>query len=182
MSGNAIHRLFFAVWPEAEARRQLEALAEQLGKHYAARWVRPARYHLTLAFVATTHSCPELPIEQALDAAMSVRVSAFAWHPNRVHGFRTSRPPCVLGASRPCAPLQDMHRQLRDALTRADVAVADRRRYVPHITLGYGRGRAIGEMMIPPLDFPVRAFVLLHSVSGESRYRELGRWELAPSD
>ena len=44
-------RLFFALWPEVDIVRQLEAAANALTLEGATRWVPASNYHLTLAFV-----------------------------------------------------------------------------------------------------------------------------------
>lgn len=160
-------------------RKPLAALVGRLKPEYPARWVRPSRHHLTLGFLGAGEQVSPERIERAVQAASGVRAPALVWRPDRVSGFRASHPPCVLRAATTNAELQRLHRTLLDALAARDVRVADRRPYVPHITLGYGRNGAIAERNLHALDFPIRSFVLLHSVPGASEYRELGRWPLA---
>ena len=45
------HRVFFALWPDAEATAHLSALAHELTTRGGGRVMRPASLHLTLAFV-----------------------------------------------------------------------------------------------------------------------------------
>lgn len=173
-----IQRLFFAVWPDASTRTQLNTLAEQLGQDYPARWIHPSRYHLTLCFLDTRDHFPPALIARALQAAANMQIPAFVWRPDCVSSFRVQRPPCVIRASKTSPLLQHLHETLRDALAARDIPVANTRRYVPHVTLGYGRGRIMADRSLPAMDFPVDSFVLLHSMRGENRYRELGRWPL----
>ncbi|HET6587064.1 MAG TPA: RNA 2',3'-cyclic phosphodiesterase [Oleiagrimonas sp.] len=175
---HATQRLFFAALPDAPARAQLAALAERLKQDYPARWIRPSRYHLTLCFLGAREGFEASFIEQARQAASRVHMAAFVWRPDRVAGFRAARPPCVLRADAVDASLQHLHQTLLEALVQQGVSVSDRHRYLPHVTLGYGRDRAMTARTVPTVAFPVRAFVLLHSVPGEADYRELGRWPL----
>lgn len=179
MSAAARHRLFFAAWPDASARKRLADLAGRLKPDYPAHWVHPSRYHLTLCFLGALEQVPTVLVEHARQAATSVRLPAFAWHPDHVAGFRAPRPPCVVRTSVPDASLQCLQQTLSGALVTHGIAMADRRRYVAHVTLGYGHGRIIQDRDMPPMDFPVRSFVLLHSAPGEREYRELGCWSLA---
>lgn len=178
MPAAACHRLFFAIWPDARARGCLADLAAQLKPDYPARWIRPSRYHLTLCFLGTFEQVPAALVEHARLAANDVRERTFVWHPDRVTGFRAPRPPCVVRAGIPDASLQRLHQVLSGALVAHGIAMADRRRHVAHVTLGYGHGRGIGDRDVPAMDFPVRSFVLLHSAPGAREYDELGRWPL----
>ncbi len=179
MPAGASHRLFFAAWPDAPARERLAALVGRLKPDYPARWLRPSRHHLTLCFLGAWEHVPATLIGRAMQAADSVRMPALDWRPDRVGGFRAPRPPCVLRASTTDAGLQHLHRALLDACAARDIIVADRRPYVPHVTLGYGRqGRVIADRKVLAVDFPIHAFVLLHSVPGAGEYHELGRWPL----
>ncbi|HET7267740.1 MAG TPA: RNA 2',3'-cyclic phosphodiesterase [Oleiagrimonas sp.] len=177
-----MHRLFFAALPDADACAQLSALVERQGRSCRTRWVRPARYHLTLAFLGSNACFREAVAETAMRAAASVRTSAFTWKLDMMRGFCATRSPVVLGASQPFAPLQDLHRRLLDALAGHGVDVPDTRRYVPHVTLGYGGPQAIEPLAVSPVYMAVERFVLLHSVGGERTYRQLGCWSLTDCD
>lgn len=180
MATAAKHRLFFAVWPDAAARERLAALVAGLTCRHDARWVKPARWHLTLAFLGTTMAFPDALAQQALAVGAAVHAPTFAWCADVVRSFGDHRPTCVLGASRPCPPLQSLRRDVLQALAGAGVALPDRRPYVPHVTLGYAHGQALEPERVAAIDVAVGAFVLLHSVAGEARYRELNRWSLGP--
>ncbi|HET7299571.1 MAG TPA: RNA 2',3'-cyclic phosphodiesterase [Oleiagrimonas sp.] len=174
----ATQRLFFAALPDAPAREQLVVLAGRLKPDYPARWIRPSRYHLTLCFLGACEGFETSFIEQARQAASKVHAEIFVWRPDRVVGFRAARPPCVLREGTPDASLQHLHRALLEALAGQGLSVPDRRRYLPHVTLGYGHDRVLPARAVPAVVFPIRAFALLHSVTGEADYRELGRWPL----
>jgi 2'-5' RNA ligase len=172
------HRLFFAAWPDAPTRRRLAELAAQLASTYRARWIRPPRYHLTLCFLGNHEQFPSQIAERASQAVANVHLPALVWRIDQVIGFNARRPPCVAASHGPNLPMQRLHGSLCQALDQAGIRQTDARVFTPHVTLGYGQRRRIGDMAVDPIDFPLRDVALLHSVSGESAYRELGRWSL----
>jgi 2'-5' RNA ligase len=175
---SATHRLFFAAWPDAPTRRRLAELSAQLASAYRARWIRPARYHLTLCFLCNYAPCPHDTAERAAQAIAKVHLPALVWRIDQVIGFRARRPPCVAASSTANLVLQRLRESLCGALDQAGVLPTHRRVFTPHVTLGYGQRRRIGDTAVDPIDFPLRDVVLLHSVSGELAYRELYRWPL----
>jgi 2'-5' RNA ligase len=178
VSPSATHRLFFAAWPDAPTRRRLAALTDQLASTYRARWLRPTRYHLTLCFLGNHAPFPHDLAERALQAATGLRLPALVWRIDQVIGFRARRPPCVAASRTPNLSLQRLQASLCRALDEAGVPQTDGRPYMPHVTLGYGQRRRIVDTAVDPVDFSLCEFVLLHSMTGESAYRELGRWPL----
>ncbi len=179
MTHASTQRLFFALRPEPPTREALVARARHLEPTYRARWVRPARYHVTLQFLGAREHFSSGFIRLAIRAAGDVHAAAFRWYPDCISGFPAKRPPCIACAREAGAPLHVLHQALGKALGDHGIAMHDERPWRPHVTLGYGCGDVVADTTIPAVDFPVRAFFLLHSVPGEKNYREVGCWSLS---
>lgn len=164
-------RLFFALWPPREAAEALHAWAMQARQSTGGRVTRADAIHLTLAFLGETGPARA---EAALAAAKRVRAirtklpieQAACWKHNRV----------VWVGPRETDP------SLADAL-RAELHgegfTFETRPFKAHVTLIRKAGS--GSLpALPPVDWPVRSFVLVHSeLSAKgSAYRVLQEFPL----
>ncbi|MEW5836394.1 MAG: RNA 2',3'-cyclic phosphodiesterase [Pseudomonadota bacterium] len=177
------HRLFFAlVPPDAVRERIAEVAASMRGQELlAARWVRPARYHLTLAFLGDHVTLGETLLASARAAgdAVASRIVPFAWRADRIDSFRGRKPPCVLRSGADDPHMLALRHALQGELARQALDGFMERSFVPHVTLAYA------EYVLPApvwlqqvVDWPVDAFELLHGEVGHHDYRPLGRWRL----
>jgi len=122
-------RLFFAVFPDSETRRQLAAAAQALILDDEARRVPSENYHMTLAFIGEV-SAP-LAVLKAVGAAQraapfTVRFDGYEYWPT---------PSVVVARASSCsAPLEDLHRGLRADLARCGVRLEERP-FRPHVTI-----------------------------------------------
>ncbi|WP_287719822.1 2'-5' RNA ligase family protein [Nitrosomonas sp.] len=66
-------RLFFALWPQEEARKQLARLARRIADQCAGRCVRPENLHLTLAFIGEVDSSVGVGMPPAVQDANMMR-------------------------------------------------------------------------------------------------------------
>lgn len=176
-----VHRLFFALLPDAEARARMARVADSLKPIHAARWLDPSRYHVTLHFLGDHAALRTDLVGGAMAAAAGVRRPAFECILDRVGSFHGARPPCVLQAAQPQATLQGLWEDLRLALAGAGQGARLGRGFVAHATLGYGRGAMLPVAAIEPIAWPVREFVLIHRVAGQPGWDILGAWSLAGS-
>ncbi|MGQ0523613.1 MAG: RNA 2',3'-cyclic phosphodiesterase [Betaproteobacteria bacterium] len=155
-------RLFFAVWPDEQARAALGALARELSVDCGGRAVRAANLHLTLAFLGDV-SAPRMPlIAQAVDA---IRVEPFALEFDECGYWRHNR--IVWAGATQCPPAL---RVLVDALGEALQAHGFRREgreYVPHITLLRDARREPKTGMARSIGWRARDFTLVQSVRRE---------------
>ena len=125
------HRLFFALWPDEDVRRQAAALQQQLD--VKGRAARPAQFHVTLAFLGMqeTHVIPDI-----LEIA-----SGLAFEPCRVRMDRVGRfgraGVLWLGASGVPPALVDFQHRLVGALLEAGIGY-DRKPWKFHLTLMTG--------------------------------------------
>lgn len=174
------HRLFFALVPPEPVRARIADTARALrsAATLEGRWVRPERYHLTLAFLGDHLDLRPDLLHAARTAAAGLRAASFVWHADVVASFRGRQPPCVLRSSTGDAPLQAMHRQLRELLAWHWPDAPVERGFEPHVTLAYANRLLPAPLPVAPIAWTVDAMALLHGQAGVRDYAELGRWSL----
>lgn len=168
-------RVFFALWPDAEVRGELDRAAARLHKLRGGRRTRAETIHLTLVFVGEVPRA-SLPLLQ--EAATGIAVPAFdlvfdqneCWRHNHIAFVTTSRPP---------AALMDLVTALENLLDRLGFAF-DRRAYRPHVTLVRNADCRPEGPSLQPICWPVRDFVLVESrlCPEGAQYPLLGRYPL----
>jgi 2'-5' RNA ligase len=173
-----MHRLFFALWPDATLRRGIAEAAEANPAVCKAggRAEAADRYHLTLRFLGDFDVLPPGTLDALGAAATGVAIrSPFELLLDRIGSFGAGRV-VWMGCQAPPPQLVQLHRELGEALAAADIASKESSAFVPHLTL---RRHAHGtiEQTIPPLRWWARGFVLIDSTAGA--YRIVGRWPLA---
>jgi 2'-5' RNA ligase len=172
------HTVFFGILPPVSVARRTRDLAEDLTRSgQTSGSLRPQRVlHVSLMLIGKELAePPPARLIQSLRAfGQTVKQRPFTICLNRVEAW--GRP----GAKGPVVTLGDdgvvgvegLHRRLAEAL-----GAVERPDFSPHMTLLYGRGPS-APMPIPPITWPVREFVLIHSLVGLSRYEILGRFPL----
>ena len=178
------HRLFLALWPDDAVRDGIAAAATALREVHAprGRWIDPRRYHLTVQFLGDSHRLREDVAAASMGAAASVRARPFELVLDTVGSFRNRSVPWWLGCATTPPQLQALWTMLGTALAHAGVRVESDRALVPHVTVLRDARVALPQASIAPVIWPVRDFVLVHSVLGRrSAYHLLGRWPLPPS-
>ncbi|GAB3792213.1 2'-5' RNA ligase [Dyella agri] len=181
MGLKGICRLFLALLPDEETRESLSRTAAEAGipQDAGLRPVNPRRYHATLHFLGEYPAArPDLAaaVERL---AGGLHVAAFDWTLDRVRSFHGRRPPRVLcGGSAPEA-LQQLWQRWHDLLLQELPGLALDERFVPHVTLGYGRA-VLPAAAVTPVHWPVRELALLESHPGQGDYRMLASWVLPP--
>jgi RNA 2',3'-cyclic 3'-phosphodiesterase len=176
-----VHRLFFALWPDDSARDGIEAAAGELRRTHAprGRWIGRHRYHLTLQFLGDAPMLREDVANAAMRAAESVRAHAFDLVLDVAGSFRNRSIPWWVGCDRTPPALQQLFDTLGAALLRNGVRIESGKGLVPHVTVLRDAETALPTTLIAPVRWPVREFVLVHSVLGrKSAYHLLGRWPL----
>jgi 2'-5' RNA ligase len=170
-------RVFFALWPDAEARDALAALSRTIAARAGGRAPAVENLHLTLAFVG------EIAPDRVAALVTAGReaadgVVAFEFALDRVGAFRGNRIVWA-GASSVPAELDRLARRLGEALV-AQGFLADPRPFQAHVTLARRCRRAVDAPLAVPVVWRVARFVLNASelASGGSRYRELDGWTL----
>ncbi len=167
-------RLFFALWPDPQVRAQLAAASRRWTK----RPVRHDKLHMTLVFLGSRSA-----EEQACfcSAASQIDCQAFEIQMDYLGGWARAGIQW-LGASQVPGALSDLVGKLTAALAACGLE-AEKRPFVPHITLARKVRRPRVQAGLDAIRWPVRDFVLLESVVGDAgtRYEVLQHWPLQDS-
>ncbi|WP_017462513.1 2'-5' RNA ligase family protein [Dyella ginsengisoli] len=180
------HRLFFALVPSEAARARLAEVAAALRARHelTGRWVQPARYHLTMAFLGDHVSLGDALLASARCAgeAAATQATPFVWTADRIDSFRGRQPPCVLRGGSEVPALLALRDGLRRELARRALDGQMGRSFVPHVTLAYAERALPAPVMLEgEVEWPVDALELLHGEVGHHAYRTLGHWRLGAS-
>ncbi|MDH4051389.1 MAG: RNA 2',3'-cyclic phosphodiesterase [Rubrivivax sp.] len=176
-------RLFFGVAPAAPLRALLQSGSDELRRLPAGaglRWLDPASYHMTLAFLGQV---ADARLEALLAAARGGLREAPASQPalgELVWLPQSSRPRVLAVMVRGDERLLATHAALCQALARAGFAL-ERRPLLPHITLARCQRRPpdlrelAGAWRSGGAAWPVAAVTLFESrlLPGGARYRRL---------
>lgn len=176
-----LHRLFFALWPDAATRHEINHVAALLQLAHPglrARWVRPERFHATLNFLGDFSVVPDEVLVKAMAAAGGVRSAAFTWTLDYVASFRGREPPCVLRGAVVPEALLALWRNMQAGLQETGLQLRSERQFTPHVTLAYARHALPAPTPVTPVVWQARRFALVHSLVGQGSYQVLGSWEL----
>jgi len=163
-------RLFFALWPPPETARALADWAAALD----GRAIPAQKVHLTLAFLG------EAAPENAIAAARRAQAQAKAHHlPIETAKYWKHNRIVWAGPRETPADLKEMVDALHFELFRAEY-ILDRRPFAAHVTLVRNARPPRALPALPPVDWPVREFVLVRSSvdSKGSTYDVLERFPL----
>lgn len=179
-----IHRLFFALMPDAATRERIAGLAPALRQQYGGggRLIGAHRYHMTLQFLGDFDALPQAIAERAIAAAQTLHLPAFELSLDRAGSFRNKAVPWWLGCEHPAPGLTELWERLGVALAKAGVRIeSGHRAHAPHVTILRDAERALAPTPIEPIVWRVDRFVLVHSylpAQGRADYTELAAWAL----
>jgi RNA 2',3'-cyclic 3'-phosphodiesterase len=166
-------RLFFALWPDVDALRQLEALSHDVALVAEGTATPADKIHLTLAFLG------EVPAERqaAVELAGSqTQGPAFKWTLDRVGSFRRARVAWA-GTSEPPAALLELQSSLAQRLAEGGFALEERP-FAPHLTLARKIAKPLPAAAIPPIRIASTSLALVVSDAGTGRYTTVKSWPL----
>ena len=168
-------RLFFALWPDAQTRDRLAAIAAGLPARCGRRVDREA-LHLTLSFLGNVGEDARDCLVQGAEA---IRAPGFALTLDSLGWFRRARVVWLAPQKVP-AELAQLVEGI-DAVVRAcGLAPDNNRPYQPHLTLSRKAVRPVKCLDIEPICWNIRDFCLVHSITHDTgpEYRILQRWVL----
>ncbi|KRE87833.1 2'-5' RNA ligase [Rhodanobacter sp. Soil772] len=179
-----VHRLFFALLPDAATRARLAQAAQALKAGHPklrARWVNPMRYHATLHFLGDHALLRQDVVDAAMAAAGGLRMALFEWVLHEAASFHGRQPPCILRSSSVPEPLQQLWQDLRRALVLAGQGRHVARSFTPHVTVAYSQAALLDVTPIEPVAWRVERLAVVHSVVGQQDYQVLAEWSLQNS-
>ena len=175
-----VHRLFFAVLPDAAALQAIARVVQGLrsANTIRGRWTDPAKYHMTV-HVLGDHRAPDALIERAAAAAADIEFTPPALAFDRIATFHGRyQVPCALRCTRACEDVVvALWARLGSALARLGIE-REERRFIPHLTIAYA-DRMLKDIPIETIAWQAREFVLIDSHVGRDRHEVIGRWAFA---
>jgi RNA 2',3'-cyclic 3'-phosphodiesterase len=177
------HNLFFALWPDAVVRAQIDAAARRLKQVHApaGRWIKPHRYHLTLHFLGEHATLPADLVAAACAAGDGVRAPAFDFTLDIAASFANRKIPWWLGCRELAPGLAALWESISAGLRASGYGIRDELDLAAHVTVLRDAARALPATPIAPIEWAVGEFVLIDSLLGpESSYTVLRRWVLLP--
>lgn len=171
-------RLFFALWPAAQIRKQIEQEFKHTPQYSMnGRCVIPSNYHITLHFIGNIDG----DMQQCLHlAAQSVEAKEF--HLELDHYGHFYKPRVLwLGCGYIPEKLTGLHQQLGEALSTCGYQ-PDARVYAPHVTLMRKLTRPGDLWSMKAIKWQANEFVLVESNSTREgvRYEVIQHYPLTP--
>lgn len=181
-------RVFFAIWPDAAAQKQLAELAGRLETICDGRKVRAENIHLTLVFLGEVSVNRLNALSQVASEVQGAGARAFDFAVEEICYWKHNRI-AYAGTAKVPQGLLDLVSALQSALSAAGFLFDQQASYVPHITLvrkakcpapSIELRTGLPELT-QPIVWPVREWVLVKSGQANARsgYTPLDRWPLA---
>ncbi len=166
-------RVFFALWPDAEARQALMQLALKIHRQVDGKLTRDESVHMTLLFLG------DIPVERLgalADLADTVAFEPFTLHIGKAGCWKHNQIAWVAPSTVP----PELERLVKGLERRAAAEgfAFDARPFTPHLTLVRKARCTLLDMELQRIQWDVREFVLVRSEldSNGSRYQPIGRW------
>jgi RNA 2',3'-cyclic 3'-phosphodiesterase len=182
MPQGPLHRLFFALMPDATAVDAIATTAASLQRTQGLRGnpIQRERYHATLHFLGDTRGdLPQSRVDEARRVADRVQADCCEVLLDSAVSFGRGgeRPsPCVLKRAEAGVELAGLWKALHGLLRASSLSRELEHAFVPHVTWLYSRD-LLAEQPITPIRWTAREFVLVHSIV-QGDYAFLGRWPL----
>lgn len=173
-------RVFFAIWPDDAARKQLAGLAEQLREAMlcSGRKTKAENIHLTLVFVGEVDASKLEALCRVADEIKDSGARAFDFALEKIRHWKRNRI-VYAAAGRVPQELTDLVSALADALSAAGFSL-EQRTYKPHVTLMRDALCQSLPELAEPITWRVREWMLVKSeqTDGGPVYTPMGRWLL----
>jgi RNA 2',3'-cyclic 3'-phosphodiesterase len=168
-------RLFFALWPDDQARLGLAAAVRDLVPQGTGRPQRPDQWHVTLEFLGDV---PESRIPVVVDAGAAASAAASNCEIvfDRLEHWKRPEVLCLVAGSIP-EPLAALVHALRSELQQRGFT-PELRPFKAHVTLARRVPQPPHPGPVAPLPWRVRGVSLVQSLTERSgsRYVELAAW------
>lgn len=169
-------RLFFALWPDAHVREQVQGADFP---HLKPNTTPPENWHMTLVFLGPTSAAQQAGFERAVDALHS---EPFDLSLDMLGYFPRARV-AWLGCQHPPSRLLELQANLESALRascpRHPAFLAEQKAYRPHLTLYRNIRNKPRARRMTPVSWQPGEFCLVESRPSERPvYRILNRWAI----
>lgn len=175
------HRLFFAVFPDAQAAARIDRLAQQLRQEHGLRGkpLEIKRFHVTLHHIGDYVELPDGVVAMAREAAAAVAAAPFDVAFDRAASFSSAprNRPFVLRGGDGVVALAAFQQTLGMALKKSGLGRWIKPGYTPHVTLLYD-DRSVPEQLVETISWTAHEFVLVHSLIGHTLHVPLDSWSL----
>jgi RNA 2',3'-cyclic 3'-phosphodiesterase len=176
-----VDRLFFAIFPDADAAARIAQLALQLRSEHGLRGtpLKQERFHVTLHHLGDYAGLQQGIVAMASQAAAAVARQPFDLAFDCAASFCSTprNRPFVLRGGDGLTAVTAFQRALGMEMTKAGLGRWAKPVYTPHVTLLYD-DRCVAEQAIETMRWTAHEFVLVHSLIGQSRHVPLARWPL----
>lgn len=173
--------LFLGILLDGKAAMDVDQLAQgQRATHgLKGKLIGPERYHISLYDLGTYDELPADVLASAQEAGAAINLASFDVALNCMMSFNRQfhGRPLVLRGDEGLIGLRRLHKTLGLALMKVGLKRFVGSDFTPHVTLLYDR-RSVLEQSIGPIILKVRAFALIHSDRGNSKYYLKGSWPL----
>lgn len=165
-------RLFLALWPDDETRKQLFNVAQQF-KHENIRLVKKSNLHMTLEFLGEVSDKDRNELIERLSA---ITVEPFEIELTRT-GFWKKPQIIYIGTTIIPNELLTLVKSIRKAVKQQGLKT-DNREYKPHVTIA----RKVKQILLPKetfhIDWNVNSFVLVvsNSTTEGVEYKVIKEW------
>jgi 2'-5' RNA ligase len=168
-------RLFFAMFPDPQMRRQIAAAARALDLQGAARYQPPENYHVTMLFLGEVSA---IQLQSAREIGEAQRIECFPLRFDRWEYWKDARAVVAASADRPPS-LLSLRAALAGGLAQRGVPFDDKP-LRPHVTVARKLAQAPVLPEVSEITGAFRAFSLVSSVTamGGSVYTVVGSWPL----
>jgi 2'-5' RNA ligase len=170
-------RLFFALWPDAQAAKALAELSRTIAGAVRGRAVPAGNLHLTLVFLGEVEAARIASVHRA---AAKVESRAFTLTLDQVGSFARAGVAWA-GCARAPQPLLDLQSTLERQL-EAEGFAREARRFSPHLTLARRIGEAVPLAAVTPVSWRASAIALVESGGNRGGYATLAQWSLADEE
>jgi 2'-5' RNA ligase len=185
MDAPQLHRLFFALFLDADAASSTVELARQLRlQHQLSGRAQPAeRLHITLHWLRDHRDLPPPLVRAAKTAGERAAEGSAPFEVlfDRVESLGSAhepgKRPLVLAGSKGLAALRAFQRVLGGAMSDAGIGRYARSAFKPHVTLLRDE-TFVTAHPVRPVRWRVNELALVDSRQGQRHYEVLGQWPL----
>lgn len=179
-SAGRASRIFFAIWPDSDAQKQLAGLTKQLRLESlcGGRTIKAENIHLTLVFVGNVYPDSLKALNEAGDKINRSSLPAFDFVIDEIRYWKHNHI-VYLAPGKVPQELVNLVSALREAISTAGFSL-EQRAYAPHITLVRNAFCPTLPELAEPIAWRVREWALVRSeqTSNGSVYTPIRCWPL----